>query len=120
MKHRITQSAAIACVAALLSACSSINLDALSFGGIKEQDTSRPPAGATAYQCENSRHFFVRYVDNGAAAWVMLPDREFRLNKTGSGNSYSNGSDRLELKDKEATLWDGATAAYAGCKAAGG
>ena len=122
MKHRITQSAAIACVAALLSACSSINLDALSFGGIKEQDTSRPPAGATAYQCENSRHFFVRYVDNGAAAWVMLTDREFRLNKTASatGTRYSNGSDSLDIVGNTATLSDGTTVTYAGCKAAAG
>ena len=118
MKHRIIQSAALACATVLLGACSSINLDALSFGGIKEQDTSRPPAGATVYRCDNSRHFFVRYLDNGAAAWVILPEREFRLNK--AGNSYSNGSDTLELKGGVATLSEGASVTYAGCKVSGG
>jgi membrane-bound inhibitor of C-type lysozyme len=107
-----------ACAALLLSACSSINLDAFSMGGVKEQDTSRAPAGATAYQCDAGKRLFVRYLDNGAAAWVILPEREFRLNKESAGNRYSNGKDTLELKDKEATLWDGANAVYAGCKAA--
>ncbi|MGP1682469.1 MAG: hypothetical protein ACTS8S_09110, partial [Giesbergeria sp.] len=73
MKHRITRAAALACATLTLSACSSVNLDVLSFGGAKEQDTSRPPAGATAYQCEGGKRLFVRYLDNGAAAWVILP-----------------------------------------------
>ena len=62
----------------------------------------------------------MRYLDNGAAAWVILPEREFRLNKASSGNSYSNGSDALELKDNVATLWDGANVSYAGCRLAAG
>jgi membrane-bound inhibitor of C-type lysozyme len=118
MKQPRTHALALACAALLLSACSSINLDVLSIGGAKEQDTSRAPAGATAYQCDAGKRLFVRYLDNGAAAWVILPEREFRLNKEGAGNRYSNGNDTLELKDKEATLWDGANAIYAGCKAA--
>ncbi|MGP1679717.1 MAG: MliC family protein [Burkholderiales bacterium] len=122
MKHRITRAAALACATLTLSACSSVNLDVLSFGGAKEQDTSRPPAGATAYQCEGGKRLFVRYLDNGAAAWVILPEREFRLNKAtaGSGNRYSNGSATLDLEDGGATLSDGAAVTHAGCKASGG
>ncbi len=118
MNYRLTRAAALACISLMLSACSSISL--WPFGSDQERDTTRPPAGATAYQCDNSKHLFVRYLDNGAAAWVILPEREFRLNKASSGNSYSNGSDALELKDNVATLWDGANVSYAGCKARGG
>lgn len=118
MKHRITRAAALTYASLMLSACSSISL--WPFGGDQERDTSRPPVGATMYQCDNSKRFFVRYLDNGAAAWVILPDRQFRLNKAASGSSYSNGSDTLELKGGVATLSDGANVTRAGCKAAGG
>jgi membrane-bound inhibitor of C-type lysozyme len=120
MKHRITRIAAPACATFLLAACASVNLDVLSFGGVKEQDVSRAPAGATAYQCEGGKRLFVRYLDNGAAAWVILPEREFRLNKAASGTGYSNDSATLDIKDGDATLSDGAAVTHAGCKAAGG
>ena len=73
-------------------------------------------------QCEGGTRLFVRYLDNGAAAWVILPEREFRLNKatSTSGTRYSNGSATLDLKDGAATLSDGATVTHAGCKASGG
>jgi membrane-bound inhibitor of C-type lysozyme len=122
MTHRITRIAALILAGAtlMLSACSSVNL--WPFGGDNEQDLSRTPPGATAYQCEGGKRLFVRYLDNGAAAWVILPDREFRLNKAASdsGTRYSNGSATLDVKDGGATLSDGATVTYAGCKAAGG
>ena len=64
----------------------------------------------------------MRYLDNGAAAWVILPEREFRLNKTAStsGTRYSNGSATLDIKDSGATLSDGAAVTHAGCKATAG
>jgi membrane-bound inhibitor of C-type lysozyme len=122
MKHRITRIAALAGATLLLSACSSINVNLWPFGGGKEQDPSRTPPGATAYQCEGGARLFVRYLDNGAAAWVILPEREFRLNKatSGTGTRYSNGNAMLDIKDSGATLSDGATVTHAGCKASGG
>jgi membrane-bound inhibitor of C-type lysozyme len=122
MQLRINAAAALACATLLLTACSSVNLDTLPFSGTKERDTSRPPDGASVYLCEGGNRLFVRYLDNGAAAWVILPEREFRLNKAGSatGTRYSNGTDALELEGNEATLFDGAKATHAGCKAAGG
>ena len=116
--YRLTRAAALACTSLMLSACSSISL--WPFGGGPETDPTRAPAGATTYQCDNSKQFYVRYLDKGAAAWVILPEREFRLNKIASGGSYSNGSDTLDIKDGGATLSDGATVTYADCKAAAG
>lgn len=122
MKRRITRLTIVAGTAMLLAACGSMSLDVLSFGGVKEQNTSRPPDGATAYQCDAHQRLFVRYLDNGAAAWVILPEREFRLDKTtaDAGTRYSNGSSTLSVTDGAATLAEGAAATYAGCKAAGG
>jgi membrane-bound inhibitor of C-type lysozyme len=124
MEHRITRMAALTLAGSslLLGACSSINLDLLPFGGGKEQDLSRTPPGATAYTCEGGKRLFVRYLDNGAAAWVILPEREFRLNKasSGAGTRYSNGSATLDIKDSEVTLFDGAKLTHAGCKATAG
>ena len=120
MNHRIHRAAALACATLMMSACGSISV--WPFGGDKEQDPSRTPAGATAYQCEGGKRLFVRYLDNGAAAWVILPDREFRLNKSTatSGTRYSNGSATLDIQDNAATLSDGAAVTHAGCKASGG
>ena len=122
MKHRFTRAAALACASLALSACGSVNVNLWPFGGDKEQDPSRTPAGATAYQCEDGKRLFVRYLDNGAAAWVMLPEREFRLNKiiSSSGTRYSNGSTTLDITDGAATLADGAAVTHSGCKASGG
>ena len=124
MKHRTARVTALAFVSVLLGACSSVSLDMLSFGGAKEQDTTRAPEGATAYQCDAGKRLYVRYLDNGAAAWVILPGREFRLDKSASasGSRYSNGRDTLGSKGGEITLRDGDVIVYANCKtaAAGG
>ena len=121
MKHRlrIVTAIAIAAVPVLLGACGSLNVWPLG-GGSKERDLSRPPPGAIVYQCEAGKRFFVRYLEDGAAAWVILAEREFRLNKVAAaaGARYSNGNSTLEAGDGAATLWDGATVTHAGCKAA--
>lgn len=121
MKRRLTRATALACATLTSSACSSVNVSMWPFGGDKEQDPSRTPAGATAYQCEDGKRLFVRYLDNGAAAWVILPDREFRLNRinSGAGTRYSNGSSTLDVKDNEVTLFDGAKLTRVGCKSSG-
>jgi len=118
MKHRTARAAALAFVSLLLGACSSISLDMLSFGGAKEQDTTRAPEGAVAYQCDGGKRLFVRYLDNGAAVWVILPGREFRLDRsaTASGGRYTNGRDILDAKGSELTLRDGDAIVYANCK----
>jgi len=113
---------AIAFIGATLVLGGCANVNQWLFGGAKEQDLSRPPPGATAYQCEAGKRLFVRYLENGAAAWVILPEREFRLNKvtSASGARYSNGNSTLETSGAATTLWDGASVTHSGCKAAGG
>ena len=107
--------------AALLAVagCSSINL--WPFGDSKPQEVSRKPVNATEYQCNNDRRLYVRYLDNGASAWVIFPEREFRLDKvaSASGTRYSNGIAMLEKDGDDVSLRDGPTVAFTGCKPAG-
>ena len=84
---------------------------------------SRPavPENSVQYQCNGSKRFFLRMLSNGDA-WVILPEREFRLERVASapGRRFSNGVAVLELGDaaSEASLNDGPAIAFAGCKVA--
>jgi len=106
-------------VAASLAGCGSIDL--WPFGSAKSPELSRKPVNATEYQCNNDRRLYIRYLDNGASAWVIYPEREFRLDKIASesGTRYSNGIAMLERNGDEVSLRDGPTVAFTGCKPAG-
>jgi membrane-bound inhibitor of C-type lysozyme len=105
----------------LLALCGCGSIDLWPFGGSKSQELSRKPVGATEYQCNNDRRLYVRYLDNGASAWVIFPEREFRLDKVAaaSGTRYSNGIAMLEVDGDQVSLRDGATVAFTGCKPGG-
>jgi membrane-bound inhibitor of C-type lysozyme len=87
------------------------------FGGPKPAET-RKPENSTEYQCAGGKHFFVRMLDKGNAAWLIYPEREVNLDKMtgGTGTRYSNGVAVLEINGAEATLNDGPGIAYTGCK----
>lgn len=102
----------------LLSGCSSVSVDKLwPFDGKSAPPQARTLSNATEYQCNGGKRFYVRYVDNGASAWLIYPDREVSLAKASSGSGYTNGVAVLEINGNEATLNDGPTIAYNGCKA---
>lgn len=84
------------------------------------QERSRTPANATEYQCAGGKRFFVRTLEGGAAVWLILPERELRLDKLGtdSGLRYGNGIAVLEINGNEASLKDGTAISLSGCKAA--
>lgn len=99
----------------LLAGCSSVNL--WPFGGGREQDANRAPSNATEYRCAGGKGFYLRYLENGGAAWIILPEREFRLDKANStGTRYSNGVASLDLTGSEAMLSDGSAISLTGCK----
>jgi len=101
----------------LLPACSSVSVDKVwpfnDKSGASAQ--SHGPANATEYRCDGGKRFYVRYLDNGATAWLIYPDREVGLAKAASGSRYSNGVAVLEINGDQATLTDG-TVSYSGCK----
>lgn len=102
-------------IALLLSGCGGVKL--WPFGNEAPQERSRTPVNASEYQCAGGKRFYVRTLEGGAAVWLILPEREFRLEKLASGGAprYGNGIAVLELNGSDATLKDGA-AAFAGCK----
>jgi membrane-bound inhibitor of C-type lysozyme len=104
---------AVPCLVLLLSGCGGNKL--WPFGGEGEARQSRVPANATEYQCDGGKRFFVLYLDNGATAWLIYPDREVGLAKAPGGTSYSNGVAVLEINGSEAKLTDG-TITYNGGK----
>ena len=110
---------ALLTVAVALAGCSSVNL--WPFGSSSTPELSRTPAGATEYLCNNERRFYARFLDNGASIWVILPEREFRLDKVEAATvRYTNRTAILEANESgEISLRDGATLAFTGCKPGG-
>ena len=108
--------AAASCL--LLTACGGFSI--WPFGG-SAPERSRVPSDATEYQCAGGKYFYLRSMDGGNSAWVILREREFRLDKIDSagGTRYGNGVAVLELNASEASLSDGSTTSYTGCKVAG-
>jgi membrane-bound inhibitor of C-type lysozyme len=89
--------------------------------GDSGRETSRAPADATEYQCEGGKRFYLRYLNNGESAWIIFPERQFRLDKvaSASGTRYAYGSSALDVTRDTLTLNDGSTGTYTGCKAGG-
>ena len=98
--------------------CSSVNV--WPFGDSKSAQVTRGHENATEFRCEGSKTFHVRYLDAGKSAWVILPDRQVRLDqvKSDAGSQYTNGIAVLRINGAEASLNDGPTIVYSGCKAA--
>ncbi|HEX5538507.1 MAG TPA: MliC family protein [Methylophilaceae bacterium] len=118
MGKRFMRSAGLAVgLSMVLSACSSIKL--WPFGEDKPVEQAGQPANATEYQCEGGKKFYVRMLDQGKTAWLILPLREVALPAVaaGSGGRYSNGITTLNTKGNEATLEDGQDNSYKACKA---
>lgn len=104
-----------------LAGCGSINVGSVwPFGkDDKQPERSRAPANSTEYVCKGNKRFYVRSLDGGAAAWVIYPEREFRLPKTegGTGTRYSNGGTTLDIDGAAATVTDSTGQPYENCKA---
>lgn len=112
-------SPALPLLAALsLAACGS--LDVWPFGGEKLAERPRAPANAVEYQCPGGKRFHVRPLDGGAAAWLILPEREVRLDKiAGAAARYGNGITTLDIDGGTASLND-RSATLSGCKSPAG
>jgi hypothetical protein len=70
--------------------------------------------GAIDFRCDANRALTVR-PDGAAAAWLVMPDREVRLDSVAPGR-FANGRSTLTLRDGEATLEEGGATTFANCK----
>jgi hypothetical protein len=109
----------------MLAACSSVkdltNVNIWPFGSSADAPRVYLPANSTPYLCEGNKKFFVRMLDKGASAWLILPDREVLLvvvlAQGGASKVYSNGISKLDLTNDDVTLDVNETTKYLGCKA---
>ena len=122
MKKRLMSVKGVAglSICAALSACSTVkdmtNVNLWPFGKGGEQGHEYMPANSVPYVCDGNKKFFVRLLDKGASAWLILPDREVALAQVGASKVYSNGISKLDLTSDDATLEVNETTKYVGCK----
>jgi membrane-bound inhibitor of C-type lysozyme len=117
MQEKLTI-AGLAC-AVLLAGCGEINVKKyLPFGNDAVQERSRAPTNATEYQCAAGKRIYVRNLEGGAAVWLILPERELRLERLGADNStrYGKGNITLDLGGNAAAIKDGNTIPFLDCK----
>ena len=119
--HRKLMGAGLAGIALLLSGCGDMNLRKYNpFAGDSSPERSRVPTNATEYQCAGGKRIYVRTLEGGEAVWLILQERELRLDRIGTSQRYSKGNTVLSLNGNEAGFADGtATPAYSGCKTGG-
>ena len=79
------------------------------------------PPGATEFSCAGGKRLLIRFTADGKSAWVIYPEREFRLDRAGSGTGerYTNGATSLTVQGADAHLDEGSTRAFAECKRKG-
>ena len=113
---------AIAVAALLCAGCGAFRISEIIPGarGSGGEEQSLVPPGAKAYACDGGKRLYVRYADDGKSAMVILPEREFRVDRVaaGPGVRYSNGRAVLATTDADASLEEGGTVLYANCKPA--
>ena len=107
----------VICLTILAGGCGGFNPSSLwPFGEGLQGREPGPPPNALAYRCDGNRSFYLRMLDGGAA-WVILPEREFRLDKAvGAAGRFGNGVATLEVNGDIATLNDGPGQAYTACR----
>jgi hypothetical protein len=84
------------------------------FGGSSDE-SNRVPAGASEFVCAQGKRLYVRLPEEGRSAWVILPEREFRLERASDGR-YSSASTTLSLQGDAASLDIDGQRQYADCK----
>ena len=110
---RLTPGIAAIAATALLTACAG---GWWPWGGNSEDPSTRIPPGATVYNCAGNKRLFIRHAADGNSAWIIYPDREFRLDRTSSGDRYSNGVSTLTVQGEETMLEEGGARLFTDCK----
>lgn len=113
MTTKLHQRILLSSLLVLLSSCSSIRLNPFASDSA---ELSGGPANATEFVCEGKGRFHVRMLNNGNDAWLIYPDHEVNLPKSGGDNRYSSGTITLVINGAETTLNDGEKIAYTNCK----
>ncbi len=97
-----------------LGACSTIT--DLWTGGPKERP--RVQEGVVTLSCDGGKPLQVRMEPGGKSAWIIFPDREFRLDAVaGAGDTrYSNGRTTLLVQGEQMSLEEGGVPSFSNCR----
>lgn len=111
----ISATAAVLAAVATLSGCSW-----LATSDSADEQARVPPCGVE-YRCEAGKSVYLRAIEGKSSLWVVLPEREFRVDPSSPGptSRYSNGRSTLDLAGDVATLTEEGTVTYANCKRVG-
>ncbi len=104
----------------LLNGCSSINLDKEKITDIFSLDDENQilsPENSIQFTCDQNQIFFLRYLEDKNAVWIILDNREFRLEKDlVDDNKYSNGKTVLEISQGNVSIASNEKSLYKQCK----
>ena len=104
----------------LLNGCSSFNLDKEKITDIfslDDEDQILSPKNSIQFTCDQNQIFFLRYLEDKNAVWIILDNREFRLEKDlVDDNKYSNGKTVLEISQGNVSITSNAKSLYKECK----
>lgn len=100
---------------ALLSGCSG---GWRPWGNADREQSQRLPDGAVELSCAQAKRLVVRYAADGTSVWVMLPDRQFRLDRVAgsSAERYSNGASTLTVEGDGIVLDADGARQFSDCK----
>jgi membrane-bound inhibitor of C-type lysozyme len=74
------------------------------------------PEDSIEYNCEKKKTFFLFYLNDKKSVWVVLPNREFKLNQIDeSQNIYSNTITTLEISPEQTQIKNEEEILYSQC-----
>jgi len=104
----------------LLNSCSSTKLHIEKIKNIFSFDDKSQTLyldNATQFICYQNQTFFLRYLEDKNAVWIILNNREFRLEKDlVDDNKYSNSKTVLEFFQDNVTITSNEKSLYEQCK----
>ena len=104
----------------LLNSCSSIKLDKEKIKNIFSFDDKSQSLfldNSTQFMCDQNQTFFLTYLEDKNAVWIIFNNREFRLEKDlVDDNKYSNGKTVLEFFQDSVTISSNEKSLYKQCK----
>tara|TARA_B100000768_G_C11193304_1_gene338315 strand:- start:50 stop:424 length:375 start_codon:yes stop_codon:yes gene_type:complete len=69
------------------------------------QERNIRPEDSIKYNCDKKKIFFLLYLKEKRSVWVILPDREFRLNQIDeTQNIYTNDITTLEISPEQTQI----------------
>ncbi|MEY3933291.1 MAG: hypothetical protein RL426_937 [Pseudomonadota bacterium] len=103
----------------LLSSCGSIKIPEVNLPSLSGEyrELSTAPQGASLYQCEKNKKFYLKALEGGKEMWIIFPNREFGLKQVDAlKNTYTNESTTLEINDPETFIKEGDALTYQKCQ----